>query len=192
MTAQKLYRLITDRQRVQRQEAAIAADIIGRLQLPQHAKETLRHELYRLAEPDETRSPFGKYTMLSVQQIGAIWKAIRELPPHKRPHEVRHVLDIALLNLRQDTGEIMRTRDEIAEETGCTPYNVSKAMGVLTDMGVIIKGDRRKVAGMRGPGVRAYFINPHAAWNGTLAIRRIEAERQTPPLLSIMQGGKAE
>lgn len=141
--------------------------------------------------------------MLSVAQVGAIWQAIRELERtkpedrpkelrHARPHEVRHVLDLAFLHLRQDTGEIMLTRDEIAERSGITPQDVSKAMTVLAALGVIIKGDLRKIAGMKGRGIRPYFINAHAAWNGSLAGAVEEAKRQEPPLLRLMQGGKTD
>jgi DNA-binding transcriptional MocR family regulator len=103
---------------------------------------------------------------------------------------VRHAFDLALLNLRQDTGEIMLTRDELAERMKCSPQDVSKAMGQLAKMGVILKGERRRVAGLKGPGPVPYFVNPHAAWNGSTAIRDLEAQRQTPPLLALMEGGK--
>lgn len=202
MTVAKLHRLVPDRERVKRSDAALAARLIdGMDYLPQELRHTMRRELFRAAEPDTSRSPWGKYTMLSVAQVGAIWQAIRELERtkpeerpqemrHARPHEVRHVLDLAFLHLRQDTGEIMLTRDEIAERSGITPQNVSKAMTVLANLGVVIKGDLRKVAGMKGRGMRPYFINPHAAWNGTVAGAVEEAKRQEPPLLRLMKGGK--
>lgn len=188
----KVYRLLPDRERIKREEAADAMLIIGRLGLPRHAEQRIQHDLYRIVEPDGTRTPFGKYVMLSVQQMGTIWDAIRALPAKHRPHEVRHAFDLCILNLRQDTGEVMLTRDEIAARMKTAPNDVSKAMSCLEKMGVIIKGDRRKIAGLRGPGVAAYFINPHAAWNGSLEIQRIEAERQMPPLLNLVQGGKAD
>lgn len=132
----------------------------------------------------------GPYVMLSVQQIDTIWDAIRQLPKKDRPHDVRHVLDKALVHLRQDTGEIMLTRAELSEKTGITPQDVSKALGVLARLGVVIKGEYRRYPGQQGRGLATYFINPHAAWNGALAIRSIEAERQPTPMLRIMQGGK--
>lgn len=187
-----VYRLIPVTERVPRSKADAAQSALAALDIPAHARERLRHELYRITEPDHARHPWGAFFMLSVQQITAIWDAIRELPPKDRPHEVRHALDLAVTNLRQDTGEIMLTRDELAERMKCRPQEVSLAMGVLERMGVVIKGDRRKVPGLRGRGVRPYFINPHAAWNGSLAGRAAEAERQEPPLLKLMQGGKTD
>jgi DNA-binding IscR family transcriptional regulator len=38
---------------------------------------------------------------------------------------------LVLLNLRQDTGEILVTRDQLAERIGCAPKNVSTIMGTL-------------------------------------------------------------
>lgn len=185
-----VYRLVERQQRVTRTQAAEAHAALARLDIPAHARERLRHELFRITEPDHSRSPWGPYVMLSVQQVGAIWQAIRELPPKDRPHEVRHAFDLAVLHLRQDTGEIMLTRDELAEQMKCAPAEVSKAMTVLERLGVIIKGERRKMPGLRGRGIQPYFINPHAAWNGSLANRANEAARQEPPLLKLMQGGK--
>jgi CRP-like cAMP-binding protein len=185
-----VYRLLPNRARIKRQEAAEVSAMVAATNLPRHLKERVRHELYRAVEPDSERSPFGKYVMLSVQQIGAIWDALRALPAKDRPQEVRHAFDLCVLNLRQDTGEVMLTRDEIAERMGIAPRKVSEAMGVMERMGIIIKGERRRVEGLRGRGVASYFVNPHAAWNGLLELQKIEARRQTPPLLALMQGGK--
>jgi CRP-like cAMP-binding protein len=187
-----VYRLLPNRERIKRQEAAEVSAMIAGTSLPLHLKERVRHELYRAVEPDSTRSPFGVYVMLSVQQIGAIWDALRALPAKDRPQEVRHAFDICVLNLRQDTGEVMLTRDEIAERMKIASRDVTKAMGVMERLGIIIKGDRRRVEGLRGRGIVPYFVNPHAAWNGHLELQKIEARRQTPPLLALMEGGKAD
>lgn len=188
MASGTVHRLIPDRERATRRDAATASAIIAGLNLPPYVRERLRNELARLSQPDAERTLF-RMTMLSVQQGAAIWEAIRALPAKDRPQEVRHAFDLCLLHLRQDTGEIMLTRDEFAERMKIDPKHVSSAMGVLARMGVVIK-ERRKVAGMRGPGIVAWFINPHVAWNGALNIRAQEAERQEPPLLKLMQGGK--
>lgn len=190
MPSGNVYRLVPELARVPRSKADAAQAALAALDIPAHARERLRHELYRVTEPDHARSPWGAFFMLSVQQISAIWDAIRELSPQDRPHDVRHVLDLALTNLRQDTGEIMLTRQELAGRMKCAPTEVTKAMRVLERMGVVLKGERRKVPGLRGPGVQPYFINPHAAWNGSLAGRAAAAAQQEPPLLTLMKGGK--
>lgn len=187
-----VHRLTPVTERVPRSKAQAAQDAIGALDIPPHARERLRQELYRITEPDFARSPWRHFTMLSVQQAGAIWDAIRALPAKDRPQEVRHAFDLATLHLRQDTGEIMLTRQEMAERMKVDASKVTHAMGVLERMGVIIKGERRKVPGLRGRGLTPYFINPHVAWNGTLAGAIEEAKRQEPPLLTLMRGGKTD
>jgi len=131
----------------------------------------------------------GGFVMLSRHQTAAIWDAIRALPPEQRPNHVRHVFDLAILNLRQDTGEILLTRDELAERVGTSSDNISTIIGTLEEMGVV-RRERRRVAGLRGPGMAVYFINPHVAWSGKLEARKREATQRTPPLLRIMEGGK--
>ena len=127
--------------------------------------------------------------MISRDQTKLVWDAIRALPPEDRPQQVRHAFDLALLSLRQDTGEIMMRRDELAEEIGCSPQNVSQIMGVLERMGAV-RRTRQKVPGIRGPGMAVYFINPHVGWNGSLDARKVEAKDTRPPLqLELLQGG---
>lgn len=185
-----VYRLLPDRARIKRDEAGSASRVINALGLPRHLQQEIERALYRAVEPDHARSPFGNYVMLSVQQMATIWDALRALPANKRPQEVRHLFDLCILNLRQDTGEILLTRAQLAERMKCAPNRVSVAMGVLESMGIVHKGERIKVPGLRGPGLVTYFINAHAAWNGNLEVRRTTAERQEPPLLRLMQGGK--
>jgi hypothetical protein len=124
--------------------------------------------------------------MLSRTQTAAIWDAIRALPADDRPGHVRHAFDLALLNLRQDTGEIMLSRDQLAEKIGCAPKHISTIMGTLEKMDVV-RRERRRMDGIRGRGMAVYFVNPHVAWNGDLATRKREAEKHAPPLLTLMQ-----
>lgn len=126
--------------------------------------------------------------MLSRMQTAAVWDAIRYLPSNDRPNQVRHAFDLVLLNLRQDTGEVLLTRDQLAEEIDCAPRSVSTIMGTLERMGVI-RRERRKIEGVRGPGMAVYFINPHVAWNGSLNIRKEISKNTQKPFLSVVDGG---
>lgn len=128
--------------------------------------------------------------MLSRDQTAAVWDAIRALPPGDRPNHVRHAFDLALLNLHQDTGEVMLTRDQLAERIGCAPGHVSRVMGTLERMDVI-RRERRRIEGVQGRGMAVYFINPHVAWNGSLDVRKAEAADAKPPMLTLMGGSKA-
>lgn len=128
--------------------------------------------------------------MISREQTALVWDTIRRLPPERRPDEVRHAFDLVLLNLRTDTGEVMLTRDELAEKMATHPDNVSRVMGTLEEMGVV-RRERRRVAGLRGPGMAVYFLNPHVGWAGDLDLRQKKAKEATPPLLRLIEG-KAE
>jgi hypothetical protein len=183
-------RFVAKAQRIQQN---IAAQIEAQLKLfppdalPEQPLQALLNALQRFTrDPDDSLWP-GGFSMLSRNQTAAIWGAIRKLPADKRPNHVRHAFDLVLLNLRQDTGEVMLTRDQLAEEIGCAPNHVSRVMGTLEEMGVI-RRERRKVNGMKGRGIAVYFINPHVAWNGSLEVRKAKAAEEKTPLLTLMHG----
>lgn len=194
----KIVRLRTPQQRTERATASELAEQLRLIpeellqQLPgivRLAISRATHGLHKHARPDTEVSLWpGGFTMLSREQTKAIWNAIRALPADDRPHQVRHAFDLVLLNLRQDTGEVMLTRDELAAEIGCHAKHVSTLMGTLERMGVL-RRERRRVEGMQGPGVAVYIVNPHVAWNGSLDLRKVEAAASKPPLLTIMDGG---
>lgn len=186
----QIVRLTTRQQRSEQEEAAQAAEQLSLLSeellkhLPGEARLALSkitHALQKAARPDTTEGLWpGGFTMLSRMQTAAIWDAIRALPSDDRPHQVRHAFDLVLLNLRQDTGEVLLTRDQLAAEIDCAPRSVSTIMGTLEKMGVI-RRERRKIEGVRGPGMAVYFINPHVAWNGSLDVRREQAKEFKKP-----------
>lgn len=187
-------RFVSKAQRIGREQLRQIEEMIDAMpgdMVPDHAKLLMRRSVYPYArDPDESLWP-GGFTMLSLIQTGAIWDAIDKLPSDDRPRLVRRAFDQALLNLAPNTGEIMLTRDQLAEKIGCTPNHVSRIMGTLEAMGVV-RRERQKMPGMMGRGVAVYFINPHVAWNGKLEVRRQEATRHTPPLLKLMEGGRRD
>ncbi|PAK71852.1 hypothetical protein B8W95_12775, partial [Staphylococcus pasteuri] len=166
----QIVRLATQQQRSEREEAAQVAEQLSLLSdeflkhLPGEARIAISRATYALqkaARPDTEEGLWpGGFTMLSRMQTAAIWDAIRELPSDDRPNQVRHAFDLVLLNLRQDTGEVLLTREQLAERIGCALSNMSKIMGTLEKMGVI-RRERRRVEGMQGRGMAVYFINPH-------------------------------
>lgn len=150
---------------------------------------TVSRALFRVAKPAPQASIWpGGFRMFGAQGWESLWDAVRALPAELRPQEVRHALDLCMVYIRQDTGEIMLTREELAAKMGVHPAEVSKAMSVLQRLGAIVR-ERRRVEGMRGPGVVAYFLNPHIAWNGSLEARAKRAAEVEPPLLRLIEGG---
>lgn len=188
----KLHRFQPKRDLITRDAAATLAAQIRLFpddQLPAQARAAMLNQLQRLTHPDTEQSIWsGGFSMLSRTQTAAVWDAIRKLPADARPNHVRHAFDLVLLNLRQDTGEVMLTRDQLAAEIGTASRNVSTIMGTLERMGVV-RRERRRIEGVQGRGMAVYFINPHVAWNGSLEIRKDEAAATAPPLLTLMRGG---
>ena len=91
-------------------------------------------------------------------------------------------------HLRTDTGEILLTREEIAEKLGQEPKRVSELMTELESFGAIIR-KRMRVGGMKGPGMVHYFMNPRVATH--LSGQERDKAQSDAPLLRLMEGGKA-
>jgi len=180
---------------MKREAAAKVAAYIGQMtddEMPNWARASVMNQLHRCTHPDTEEAIWpGGFTMLSRTQTAAVWDAIRQLPASARPNKVRHAFDLVLLNLRQDTGEVMLGREDLAQKIGCSADHVSHVMSTLERMNVI-RRERRRIDGVQGRGNVVYFINSHVAWNGSLEIRKEEAAETTPPMLTLMQGGKVK
>src|SRR3954462_13280002 len=85
----------------------------------------------------QTASEAGwTFVMLSPEQNAAV---VRWLRQHSRQPTMALALWGELFTaLRRDTGEIMLTRDELAERVGTSPGEVSRVMRELASMGAII------------------------------------------------------
>ena len=123
----------------------------------------------------QTASEAGwTFVMLSADQNATVVRWLRE-------HSRQPVLSLALWGelftaLRRDTGEIMLSRDELAERIGASADEVSRVMGELASVGAIIT-HREKVPGMRGRGRAVYFMNPNVGTHLSGAARdRAQAE----------------
>lgn len=86
----------------------------------------------------------------------------------KRPMKAVDVWTLLFDHLFPHTGQIMLTREEIAEAVGIRVSDVSEIMRELVNFGAIFT-EREKVAGMRGPGLVRYFMNKHVAEVGSRA-----------------------
>jgi CRP-like cAMP-binding protein len=148
--------------------------------------ERLRGEL--VAEIDRRTASRNGWTfvMLSPAENAAVVDWL--VQNSKRPFVALRLWAKLFDNLRTDTGEIVLTRDELAERVNETPDNVSTIMGELESIGAISRR-RERVAGMRGPGMVRYFMNPRVGTHLT-GKTRDQAQKSAPPLLSLMEGGK--
>jgi len=102
----------------------------------------------------------------------------------KRPQIAVRLWAKLFLHLRRDTGEIMQTRDELADAVSVKADEVSRIMTELEDIGAISR-KRTKVPGMRGPGMVRYFMSPRI---GTHLTGKARDDAQTDaPLLRLVE-----
>ena len=86
----------------------------------------------------------------------------------KRPMKAVDVWTLLFDHLFPHTGQVMLTREEIADAVGIRVNEVTAIMNELVNFGAIFT-EREKVAGMRGPGLVRYFMNKHVAEVGSRA-----------------------
>lgn len=127
-------------------------DVVGRLYV----------HINRLTTPDPgTTEPF---VMIRPAQNAAVVNWLEE--NSKRPMKAMRVWALLFDHLMPHTGQIMLTREEIAEAVGIEANNVSQIMNELVKFGAVFS-EREKVAGMRGPGFVRYYMNKHVAEVGS-------------------------
>jgi hypothetical protein len=151
------------------------ADALRQLVLEYHdMPERLRGELVATIDRQTAAENGWTFVMLSPSQNKAVTRWLLE---HSRRPQKATMLWVELFDhLRRDTGEIMLSRDQLAELIGDQPTTVSEIMHELASIGAIITR-RERVAGMRGPGRAVYFMNPNVATNLSGAARdRAQAE----------------
>lgn len=197
----KPVRLVTQREREEREQFARAAEVLR--ELPQHvvsrlparhraAISTARKALRRHAHSDESIWPDGGFNMIGRVKAKQVYDRIRQLPPHKRPVQVRDAFMFVLLCVERDAPELPFTRKEIADEIGCAPRHVSSIMGTLQELGVL-KRERRPEPGYRGLGRVVYVVDVDVAWNGDLEFRKqlSAQQRAKRPNLKLVQPREA-
>ncbi len=184
--AATIRRLLPKPERLRAEQAAQLRQAL----LPFEAElpEVVRPLLAYVARRAATRNGWT-FIMISPEQNRAVVRWLLE--SSARPMKGADLWAVLFTAVDQDTGEIMLTRDELAEAVGDTADHVSAIMGELEGIGAIIRR-REKVPGVRGPGRVRYFMNPNVGTH-LAGAERDEAQAAAPPgpLLRIMQGGKA-
>lgn len=120
------------------------------------------------------------FVMLSAAQNANVIRWINK--NSKRPHKAVELWATLLENLRLDTGEIMSSRQQLAERVGMDARDVSKLMTELASINAV----RRE---KDGRAVR-YFLNPTIATHLPNAAKRAAARDEAGPLLKLMEGGQ--
>jgi hypothetical protein len=127
------------------------------------------------------------FIMLSPEQNSIV---VEYLISHSsRPLVAVRLWALCFKHLRTDTGEILLSRDELADKMGQSSEHISRMMSELETCGAIIR-HREKVPGMKGRGLVRYFMNPRVATHLSGA-ERDNAHESAPPLLTLMHGGKS-
>ena len=162
--------------RIKREKAVMVQGVLDDIEMTNEARAVIDNALYSITDIPGARSVF---VMVTCDQMRHVTKEILKC---RNVATTLTVWNLALSHLRQDTGEIMVTRKQLAEEADTHAQNVSTAMTDLENIGAILKE-------RRGRNV-VYKVNPHVAWNGGEGARLAAAK--TAPKLYAIDGGKAE
>ena len=174
LTDPKITALADERRKRQSWEAETLFRLARKAGLPPEVAQDLASNIL---PTNKTEWPF---IMISPQQNAEV---IRWLQEHsKRPHKAVAVWSHLFEVLRLDTGEILRSRDELALRVGISARHVSEIMGELAEINAIRKEPR-------GRGVR-YFMNASVATHLPGETARKEARLADGPLLTLMEGGR--
>jgi hypothetical protein len=122
------------------------------------------------------------FVMLSPAQNDAVVEWLSD--QSKRPQAAVRLWSHLFTCMRMDTGEILKSREELAERLGVLPRDLSSLMTELASINAI----RRE---KRGRGVR-YFMNSTIATHLPSPEARAKAREGDGPLLVVIQSGQAQ
>lgn len=137
--------------------------------------------LSRETNPDDETENRWIFVMINPAQNFAVLEWLEN--NSKRPQAAMKIWGLILTALRMDTGEVLLTREQIANRIGIEPDNVSRIMTELAQINAI----RREKAGRS---VR-FFLNPNIATHIPGPEARQRAREGAGPLLTLMEGGRA-
>lgn len=121
------------------------------------------------------------FVMISPAQNASVVRWLTE--NSKRPQAATllwaHLFEV----MRNDTGEILRTREELAERVGISPQNLSRIMSELASINAVRREKQKREV--------RYFMNSTIATHLPSPEARAKAREADGPLLVVMQGGQA-
>ena len=153
--------------RLKKEQADAFRQLAFEFELADDARAEIDNAIYRLTKDPGERWMFMK---ISPEQFRHVVKAIHDC---SKPATILFVWNAAITYIRQDTGEILATRIQLAEDARTSPCHVSTAMTELIRIGAILKC-------RRGRNV-VYSINPNVGWNGGEGTRQA-AVKEAPVL----------
>ena len=122
------------------------------------------------------------FVMLSPSQNSAVVRWLSE--NSKRPMAAVRLWARLFEVMRNDTGEVLQSREELAQWLGVEPRNLSSIMAELASINAV----RRE---KRGREVR-YFMNSNVATHIPGQVARRAAREADGPLLVAMKGGRED
>ena len=153
--------------RLKREQADAFRQLAFDFELSDDVRAEIDNVIYKLTEKPGERWLFVK---TSPTQFQHVIRTIRDCP---KPATTLAVWNAALPYMHQDTGTVLTTRVQLAEDSSVSLNEVSCAMSTLTKIGAILRTRR---------GNRViYSINPHVGWNGGEGTRQVVA-KETPKL----------
>ena len=184
--AAKLTTLTTKPERLRRDQAdrlkGAFQEIDAQIPLPLG----LMREMFSVVAKHTASNATWSFVMVSPNQNAAVIDYLAE--NSSRPIVAIRLWAMCFKHLRDDTGEILLRRDEFADQLGQTSDNISRIMTELETCGAIIKL-RHKMAGMKGPGVVRYFMNPRVATH-LAGDARDQTQAAAPPVLTVVPKGR--
>lgn len=175
-----IHRLRTAPERIRAGHAdALRAAIHAVPDLPERAAGELLAALDRLTASSEGWT----FAMISPAANAAVVDAL--VATSERPLVAVRLWALLFRHLRRDTGEVLLTRDQMAEAVKAPANVVSRLLTELEGMGAISRRLER-VPGLRGRGVLRVFMNPLVGTHLAGAARdRAQAEA---PVLQVHPG----
>jgi hypothetical protein len=159
--------------RATRVKAEQARQAIQDIDLSDEARAVIENAIYLITDNPGERAVF---TMINNDQFLYVSQKIMDC---RNVATTFAVWNVAITCVRQDTGEILASRSQLAEKARTHPNSVSNAMADLEKIGAILKEKRGRNV--------VYKVNPHVAWNGGEGAR-LAAAKNVPRLRLVSSG----
>jgi CRP-like cAMP-binding protein len=162
--AARISKLVTRAERMEEETAAQLRQLL--LEFP-GLPERARGEIVAVIDRRAPSQGVWPFVMISAEQNVDVvqWLCTNST----RPKTALAVWALLFTAMRRDTGEVVLTRDEIAERLGTSPSNVSHVLGELERLNAVIR--REPAPGVRGKGSLRIFVNPLVGTHLTGAAR---------------------